>query len=163
MDLETHIFNGSFEGRERDLGRSLGLLALVDEMVVGLEPGGKLQIIEAQILAVVVSQPVLELFKLVELLLEEAHFEVCQLGVQIEIDISLIDQVDIGLGQLLEEVGEFEEEEDFPTVHGILLVEIVDLEGVFAGVLGFGEVLLGDGAARHEAAALALLEKGLLA
>jgi hypothetical protein len=81
------------------------------------------------------TDPFLQLLKLEELLLEKPEFELTHLGLVVEINIALVNQVGVALTQILEEVGEFEKEENLTSVQFLIQVRVVDLENVLAGII----------------------------
>lgn len=135
MDLESHVFQNSLKGWKRDIRRGFGLLSSSGKHVHSLKPAGELELIQTKILVVAGAYPFLQLLKFEELLLEKPKFELTHLSLVVEIDIALVNQVGVALTQILEEVSEFEKEENLTSVQFLIQVRIVDLENVLAGII----------------------------
>lgn len=135
MHLESHVFHDSGKGWKRNIGRGFSLLSSSRKHVHSLKPAGELELIKPEVLIVAGTDPFLQLLKLEELLLEKPEFELTHLGLVVEINIALVNQVGVALTQILEEVGEFEKEENLTSVQFLIQVRVVDLENVLAGII----------------------------
>jgi hypothetical protein len=139
-------------------------LALSDEVEVGIEPTRELQVVHTELLVVGLVQPILQLFESVLLFLEQSDVELAQLLFKIELQVALEEQVHALSGHLLKNVGPLEEEEHFPGVEGVVLVNVVDVVGEFTGIFVVGNMFFEQELSRAlgETATATLLDDFLL-
>lgn len=86
-------------------------------MVLKEEETGELDPIQSHLTELnVSSQPPLQIYQLGALLLEQGDLELLGLYTGVEVQVLLVDQMDVGLGELVEDHGVLVEQEQFARV-----------------------------------------------